>query len=339
MKIEFTSLHQIDHILNKIEEIDISNQSEDLHDYIVKLLEEITKSDNKRSFEFKSETTEVRIAIEKILNGSYNEGVKINTNRLLDIEIKAQSQIDHLDKMIQKGSFFQALLVDTDEKVIVLTKADHNQFIDEIDFTLKKGLPWDKRIFKAFLVKFDNEHNIKNIYVYDTTNRTARYWWDGYLELKEKYTDSHNTKTSLYILDRKIFDPIKRNYPADHTYLRNSTIRYFRSNDEFVLNDFLEQNFINYIPVDPDFPKEKIVNKIKELPEKWKFDYRFVIKKDEIKKKIINIIPLTEKIDLVFKDFIENINSIIIAWKDAEGNKYLKIKTDEGYNRFNKVNE
>lgn len=337
MNIIFTSLYQVDHTHNQIKKIDINNQSDELKDYTKRLLNEITKSNNKRSFEFKSETTEVRTAIDRYLNKEYETGAKINADRLLTIEIEAQEKIDHLNVKIQKGSLFQAILENVNETYIIVSKADHNQILDEIDFTLKTGLPWEKRIFKAFLVKMENGLP-KEIFVYDTTNRMARYWWDNYLELKEKYTDTHNTKTSLNVLDNKIFNPIKKEFPADHTILRNSAIGYFRSNEEFELNEFVTQTLENYTPIDPDFPKDKLVKKTKELPEKWKFDARFNIQKEEINKKQSNRISLTEKIELILKDYISNLDNVIEAKKDAEGVKYIKIITDVGYERFRRDN-
>lgn len=337
MNIKFTSLHQVDHNLAQIKNIDINNQSDDLKDYTNRLINEITKSNNKRSFEFKSDTTEVRNAIDKFLDAEYEAGAKINAERLLNIEIEAQERIDHLNIKIQKGSLFQAVIENNIETYVIISKADHNQFLDEVDFTLKTGLPWEKRIFKAFLVKMANGQP-NEIFVYDTTNRMARYWWDNYLELKEKYTDTHNTKTSLNVLDRKIFNPIKKEFPSDHTIIRNSAIGYFRNNAEFELNEFVNQTLENYTPIDPKFPIEKIVTKTKELPEKWKFDARFSIQKEEINKKQSNRIPLTEKIELILKDYISDLDNVIEAKKDAEGVKYIKIKTDVGYERFKRNN-
>lgn len=335
MSIIFTSLHQIDHSTNEIKEIDISTESDDLNQYTNRLINEITTSTNKRQFEFKSDTTEVRIAISKFLDENYDEAVEINSKRLLDVEKIAQSKIAHLNKVIQKGSLFQAVLKDSNETTIIISKADHNKFIDEVDFTLKNGLPWEKRIFKAFLVKFNNA-DTKNLYVYDTTNRMARYWWDSYLELEEKFTDTHNTKTSLDVLDKKVFNKIKKDYPADHTVLRNSTIGYFRNKEEFELEEYLNDTFQEYEPIDSKFPKDKTISTIKELPEKWGFDSRFGIQKQEIKKRQVNKIALTEKIELVLKDHINDLSNIITSEKDTEGNKYIKIKSDSGYERFRK---
>jgi len=64
---------------------------------------------------------------------------------LLDVEKIAQGKIAHLDTVIQKGSLFQAVLNKDDETTVIISKADHNQFLDEVVFTLKKWLPWEKR--------------------------------------------------------------------------------------------------------------------------------------------------------------------------------------------------
>jgi hypothetical protein len=336
MELLFTSLHHIDHFTDQINKISITTQSQDLKTYSDRLINEIISSDNKRSFNFKSDTTEVRTAISKFLELNYEEGIDINSKRLLNIEKDTQKKMAHLVR-IQKGSLFQAVLGEGQFKFVIISKADHNQFLDEVDFTLKNGLPWEKRIFKAFLVKFDGS-SPTDIFVYDTSSVMSKYWWDGYLELEEVFTDTHNTKTALDILDKKIFNRIRNDYPADHTLLRNNTLVYFRSHDEFELNAYVESTFNNYVPVDPKFPKEKTITNVRELPQKWGFDSRFGIVKEEIKKRQVNKIPLTEEIDLILKGPIKNIDSVITSEIDKEGNKYIMIKTAQGYERFKKRN-
>ncbi|WP_296619224.1 nucleoid-associated protein [Marivirga sp.] len=334
MEIKFTTLHHVDHLGNEIRIIPISSHSEVLQIYAERLIQEIKDSRNKREFEFRSETTEVRQTLNSFLEDIFEEGVEVNSKRLLTEEKKAQRKIDHLDVQIQKGSLFQAHLIDGSEHYIVISKADHSKYIDEIDFVLKHGLPWDKKIFKAFLVRFDDNKEVQEVYVYDTTSKMSRYWWDDFLELNEKYTDSHNTKTSLDILDQKLFNYMKKQYPADHTILRNSVIGYFRNSSEFELEEFLDKNFRTYTPIDEDFPKEKYIKKIEEFPEKYNFDSRFSIKQEEIKKRKVNKIPLSNEMELILKDHIENIGSVIKPYKDNEGNKFILIRSDTGYERF-----
>ncbi len=335
MNIIFSSLHQIDHFNETINKREISEYGDDLNKYVEKLLDEIVTSNSKRKFRFRSDTTEVRIAIQKVIDGQYDNGSEINASRLLKIEQKAQEKIDHLGKEIQRGSLFQTYLMQN-ERIFIICKADHNEFLDEIDFSLRKGLPWKKRIFKAILVKFNTDNSISEVYIYDTNYKLSKYWWHEFLELEEIYTDAHNTKKALDTLDKKIFNPIKKEYPADYMILRNSAVGYFRNNDEFDMSGFIENTMENYHPVVENFPLETVKNKVAELPDKWGFDSRFEIKKEEINKRIINKIKLTNDIDLILKDHIKNMSDLIKTEMDDQNNKWLKIKTEEGYNYFKK---
>lgn len=296
INIKHASLHHIDHSVDEVIDIDITNQGDVLIDYIHRLIGEISSSNSKRSFVFQRDTTEVRDNIAKFLDGSYKEGTLSNAERLLSVEKETQEQIAHLNKEIQKGSLFQAVITDGSQKKVVLSKADHSQYLDEQDFKLHRGLPWKKRVFKAVLINFDNSDKIENVYVFDTNSNISKYWWYGYLELNEKHTDTHNTKTSLAVLDKKVFNPIKKKHPADHLVLRNSAVGYFRNKEEFEVDDFVDTILTNYQPIDPDLPKAKLIEKTVALPEKWNFDKRFKIKKEEINKRVVNKIQLTESI-------------------------------------------
>lgn len=328
-----TSLHQIDHHTNLLRPINIDNGSPDLTNYINRLISEITGGISPRQFQFASDSTETRTAISHFLTGDYSEGTNINSNRLLRIESEAQQRVSHLEINIQKGSLFQAVIQDDNDHIVVITKADHNQFLDEADLILKNGLPFEKRIFKAFLARF-NGTDFTQILVYDTTSRMAKYWWSDYLELTEKYTDEYNTEKSLDILDKKLFNPMKSKHPSDRTILRNSTIGFFRNNAEFNLETYIETTFTNYAPVDPAFPIASYIEKIRRLPETGKFDSRFGIIQEKIGKRQYDRIILTTQLELVIKEPVANLSSLIVAEKDAEGNKFIKIRTDNGFDRF-----
>lgn len=333
MNIKFTSLHQIDHVEDRIEKIDINNQGNILSQYIQRLLNEITNSPNRRSFLFQRETTEVRSAINDLIAEKYDKGSKTIAERLLPIEKTAQERIAHLGVEIQKGSLFQTVIENNEGKFIIISKADHNEFLDEIDFLIHKGLPWKKRVFKAFMAKIEPDNSLSSIFIYDTNNTMSRYWWEGYFELIEKHNDKHNTKTSLDSLDKKVFNPIKKDFPADHTILRNSTIGYFRNKNEFELQEYISDIFEGYTPVDANFPLQKTKERVLALPERWNFDNRFSISKEDIDKRAFNKIRLTDNIDLILRGFI-NLNDTITAELDHEGEKFIKIKTDVGYAKF-----
>jgi hypothetical protein len=336
VNISYTSLHHVDHV-SGAKKIEIGNQSNDLSVYVDRLISEITGSSNSRQFNFKSDTTEIRTALAHLISGNYDEGADISANRLVGVEIEAQQAINHLEVEIQKGSLFQAVLGDI-RKTVVISKADHNEFLDEKDFKIHMGLPWKKRIFKAFLVNFDQHGQPQDLFVYDTGSKMSRYWWDKFLELVEKYTDASNTRASMDTLDKKVFAKIKTEFPADYTVIRNSAVRYFRSKPEFEIDDFLNDTLNGYTPIDENFSESRLDHYKKEvrgLPNKWKFDPRFTIEKREVKKRIVNKIQLNTNIELVLQDYITNLGDSIKAEIDAEGAKWVKVKaTDEAYSKF-----
>lgn len=336
MEIKYTSLHHIDHSNGTVREIEIDQQSTELSNYVGRLLEEIIQSNNKRSFTFRSEASEVRRAIGEILAEDYSLASLTNAQRLLEVEKLTQEKIKHLNSKIHKGILFHAFVVNEhDEKSIIISKADHDEYLDEFEFQLRTGLPYRKRVFKAILVTFDGGNEVKSVYVYDTNAKMSTYWWQTYLELVEKYTDSQNTKKSLEIIDKKIFNKIKIAYPADHVILRNSFIGYFRNKEEFELSDFVNQIFRNYHPIDPDLPLGNIIEQISNLPDRWEFDKRFGIRNEEINKRAVNKIRLANNLELVMKDHIENLRNLITAEEDPEGNKFIRIKSEEGFKIFN----
>jgi hypothetical protein len=337
MDILYKSLHQINHYTDSIDEINVAGTSADLLMYVENLLKDIVEKQNKRKFKFESSTTEVRSTIDRYLQNDYANASLINANRLLRIEKQAQENISQLQVEIQKGSLFQAYIQNKESKIIIISKADHSNYLDEMDFALHAGLPWKKRVYKAVIIELDSNDAINNIYVYDTnTSNMSVYWWRDFLELSEVYTDGHNTQQALDLLDRKIFNQMKKDYPADHTYLRNSSINYFRTKSNFAIDDYISDIFENYTPTHSQFPREKYIEKINKLPETWGFDHRFTIAKEEINKRKVteNKIVLTENIELVLIDSIEDLKSTIKSGKDIDGRKHIKIYSESGYEAF-----
>ncbi|MBE9175217.1 hypothetical protein IQ225_07675 [Synechocystis salina LEGE 06155] len=335
MDIIKTSIHRINHLSEEVIEIQITKDHDSLNEYMKNLFLEIEETQSKRLFTFQQEESKIRSAINFMLNNDFEKGSKINAKRLLDVEIKAQKQIEKLNIKIQKGIFIQSHLKDSNNKAkIVLTKADHSQFLDETELTFRDGLPSRRKIFKAIIISFD-QSCVESIHICDTNSSMAAYWWRDFLELKPVYTDSYNTKTSLDIIDTKVFNPIKNKFKADHTTLRNSAIGYFRNHDEFDIDGFVDHVFTNYMPVDKALDIGQLSDKVKELPQKFNFDARFNIEKAEIiQRRVKETMKLHDSVDLVLNDHIDNLSDIIQPWEDDEGTKYIKIKSDEGYARF-----
>jgi len=224
--------------------------------------------------------------------------------------------------------------MDNGDQQIVISKADHSTILDEIDFQLHHGLPWDKKTFKAMSAKFSGG-TIDLVNIYDTNPQMTKYWWYDFLELERIYDDTHNTKTSLDALELKLFDPIKKNYRLDHNVLRNSAIGYFRSKPEFEVEDFIETVLKDYEPYDNNLKIDTLISKVRAFPEKYKFDQRFDISKDDIRKRMTQVFHLRANLDLVLREPVNRISDIVERYRDDEGNPFIKIGIDEiAYNQF-----
>ena len=117
-------------------------------------------------------------------------------------------------------------------------------------------------------------------------------------------------------------------------YLRNATVQYFRSQEEFVLTDYVNHLFKKYTPEDPMLDVEDLTKKIQALPEKEDFESRFDIIKDKIKKRMIKKVALSDQLELVLKEDIDW-GKTIMAEK-INGAKFIRIRTNEGYDHFYK---
>lgn len=136
-------------------------------------------------------------------------------NRLLQEENKAQQKIEHLNKNIQKGILIISYVQMTDmEYKIVLSKADYNEFIEEVTGNLSSGLPTKKKIFKSFIANVtitEEDSEITKLVTYDSNATKAVYWSREFLELIEIRDDKKNTLTAYNALKKDILEPLRKN--------------------------------------------------------------------------------------------------------------------------------
>lgn len=263
-----------------------------------------------------------------------NEGTLDAANRLLECENIIQQKIEHLEVELQKGILIQALVKVDDEFIYIITKAEHLDFIDEKNKKKSKGLPVKKKIFKSFAAFLNSKKELSHAMVCDSNAKISAFWFKEFLELQPVHDDSWNTKKAFESLDSKVFSKMKKDHPEDYLYLRNATVQYFRSKEEFVLEDYIKDIVTTYTPADENLKIDTLKTKIQGLPEKENFDSRFEIKKNEIKQRYISKIKLTEQLSLEIKEDLalnDTVRSIII-----DGIKYIRIRTESGYNFFKK---
>jgi hypothetical protein len=279
----------------------------------------------------------VRASLNGMLGNSFQEATEGNANRLLKIEKQAQKKIKHLPTDIQKGSLFQTVVEIESQKNIIICKAEHEEILDEIDLQIHSGFPMKNQLYKAIMIVCNDAIEIQSVSVYDTNPKMAEYWWQDYLELSEIYNSAHNTTRSIDIILKKIIEPLRQEHPQDYQILRNSFLGYMRNKEEFNLSEYIDDNLTSYTPFDTKVKvkMQNITKKTLDLPKKYGFDSRFSIDKTKInKRRVKETIKLTDSIDLILNDHIENIRETIQSEEDDQGSKFLKIKTEQGYKWF-----
>lgn len=318
----------------EVTNIDSQSYDQELNNYLLELFETIILASSGRQFKFERKTTEVRSQITKVNNDEdFNACMKVIANRLLNVEIEAQQKMDKLKITIQKGIVVQAKILQDNQHKFIICKADHNEFLNELDYTLSRGLPVKKKAFKAFVCDLNEDDSDSGILVYDTNPNDTKYWWKELLELEMIITDEDNTQNAFGAIDKVITNNIKEKFPQDYTHLRNSVVRYFRANERFEMQHFLDNAIGDYVPIKSGLNVTEIKAKIKELPTKKRtsFDNQFNIIRDKVKAKFLNKIKLTPEIDLNIKgDFADD--TIVAVIKNGE--KYVSIRSDEGYKYF-----
>jgi len=340
MEITDIKIFKIDIQQSEVENIDKDKFPADLDIYLKGLIKLMISGESGRTFNFDRDTTEVRGQLGEIIKGK--DFALISTviaKRLLIVERRTQQKIAHLGKEIQKGIVVQALVTDNEINKFIICKAEHNDFLDEVKFTLSRGLPIKKKIFKGFACSMNSDQTLSNNLVYD--KYLTNYWWNDFLELTKVHSDEDNTINAFDAIDKGVLVKLRTKYPQDYMHLSNSNIHYFRGNESFDMNDYVSNMFDNYLPFDDKLDIEKLKSDVRQLPKKSRkqFDEQFLIVKKQIKKRFIKNIALTPQIDLHFKEEIPDLENVVTAEIDDDGTKYVKVKSEQGYKYFNNLKE
>ena len=215
----------------------------------------------------------------------------------------------------------------------IITKTDHDKFLDESELATRRGIPLNKKTYKSFYCEVLDEQLV-DAFIYDPSGRSARYWWEGYLDVVLCNSDAQNTEKVLNHLIEKIIYPIRAKSPDDYKTLRDSTITFFRSHEEFSLSEYLSHVWEHYVPILDNLPLDKYKEKVNKMSENKKFDTSFTIIAASINRRVKRNIQLTPKMKLHIDDMtFQEEKDIVIPFADDRG-KWIKIKTDSGYEYF-----
>lgn len=343
----FSSLHKINIDNLSAELIDPKSIQGDLEAYLRNILEEITKKETKRKFKIKRSTTEFVTALtttaqaaaeRKLTESNFCSNLAA---RLLEEEIKSDEQMSKRLKLetghLRRGSFLQFFYSENDVYKYLGVKVEYTSLIDEKDFLRKIGMPEKHKSYKACNVSFDSSLKpSEDVHVYDTNTTIAKYWWDDFLELEERWTNKLNTQRASDAVIKKLDATLKK-YPRDLTILRNATIATFSQEGALDYNLFISTTFENYTPktegLKQDLPN--IIKSLKELPEKKQFDNCFDLVPSEVKYRKRKI-KLTDEIEISYDDSMSTLDDKIWASQLEDGKKVVVIHSPMGYEQFTK---
>ena len=339
MKIIETRLNHIDVAGNSCTAVDMTGDLSDLEGYLVELLSEIGERKEKRSYDFERSTTEFATALAKFgvtksLESSVSESLAA---RLLSHESKTEEKYSHLktgDSLVKKGSFLQFLYQNEGNLAYLGVKMEHAAIVDEVDFKKRWGLPDASKIYKACRVLYDESHNPRSVHAYDTNSQPSVYWWREFLELKVLKDDSHNTLTAVNAVLSTVAR-IRNKFPHHHTVLKNTVIGAFKKDGQMNFHEFIDKTIAPMFSDEPEFQKEmpKLLEKLRQLPEKEKFDTQFTLIPAVVKFRRTKV-ELTPEISLSYDSDMEDIDKKIWAEKTSDGVKLVVIRSDSAYDQF-----
>ena len=339
METEYLRLIKIDHDNNCVEVENIDEQ-ENVRDYVMAIIEQISENAGDREYRFKAEEITMKTYLDSlVMNDNRDEQSIAIANRLLTKENQAQERYSRITE-IQKGILLIGFCKMTDiEYKVVICKADYTEFIEEATGQKKNGLPTKKKIFKSFcgnVTMNGGVHTFGKLVTFDVNSNQAKYWYSDFLDLYVCLDDTENTKKAFSYINSKILDPLRSNHPHEHLRLWNMTVGYMRSEGEFSIDHYAD-NILGTDQPEDGLDMAPLVRKAKELPSKYGFDNRFNKVPTAIKRRFMQEYKLTDDIKLTLTNHIQNLSSTIKAYKDPEDNKYIMIKSEEGYRIANTI--
>ncbi|MFC6166655.1 nucleoid-associated protein [Acinetobacter terrestris] len=322
---------------------------EDVKNYVEHILKEVTTPPKGQQqirgqyFHFKSLTERVvKNLIE--MSGNLNKtewGEKSldNAIKLLDVEKNTQVEIERLKSTIRKGCLLQVKCLMNGSKVIALIKIDDNTFLDEEVMRLKTGLPLDTRMQKVAIITFNQINTITSLLLSDTNATISKYWKLDFLVASVVRDETENTKNAFGEIDKLLKQKIRPISEQDYYFLRNQVILSFRQ-ESFDFSDLVDK-VKQYQPINDQLDGQKLVQfieKLENLPSQGVkgFDTQFDIDVKAINAKLNNTIVIDEFFELKITQNIDDLATKLDVGEDEDGQKFVKIYSDKGYNKFKK---
>ncbi|RZI21165.1 hypothetical protein EUX53_17480 [Pseudomonas orientalis] len=308
-------------------------KKKEIQTYIKELAGSMLKNHKGQEHRFVSERCEMSTLSNKLITSNFESASRQTAERLHRVERATQEKLQKITTL-RKGSLLQSHIELYDETYILFFKIDHAGFLDE-NFDWKVGLP-EKQIAQKSAILKVSDSIIEQIWVGDSNAKISEYWWRDFLELVPLSSPETNTKSAFVAIEKLLISTVKKVSNSDYWTLRNALVSYFRTNQNFQIQSLVDQAFTSYTPDSSEINMQKLIADISALPTKSRFDPQFEIAPNIIKAKIKKQINLADNLELRITGEIKNHDETFDTGEDADGRKFLKIYSEEGYNEFHK---
>lgn len=319
--------------------INVPIEGEDAVEFIDNVINETLTNDSTKKYLKKSDTTEIISLVKRMIDNDLDDSRAYNSDesavavesldddttqriaeRLMESEIEAQSSIEATGIRLKKGSLIQALINEDDNYRYVLIKIEHSSYLDIKNLSKNIGLPLEEKILKSCVIDYDENNDIRDINLYDSSRKIANYWWNGLLELKPANKDDINTKNAFHRIHKLINKEVAKFSQPDATMLINRSKGYFDSKTHFDIDDYINTVIEEYSPKESirfNNKKDELKRNIKNLATRY-FDGQFSIDIDVINKIKPNKYKIDDNIYLTLNGGIETLKDKITSEKEDE---------------------
>ena len=235
--------------------------------------------------------------------------------------------VTHFSDIIVEGEMIDAIGIFKSENKQSFLKLEGDE--DQFSLNYDDGISVEK-LDKGCLILNIEEGDGYRICIVDRSNKAfeAQYWRDDFLKLTPCSDDFYYTKQIMNVTKNFISDQLKEEFEvskADQIDLMNRSVAYFKSNDNFVNEEFQSEVFQdpNVIQSFDNYKTTFYENSDAAAPEN-----HFDISPQAVKKQA-RIFKSVLKLDKNFHVYIHGNRELIQQGVDPDGRKFYKIFYNE----------
>lgn len=347
ISILYSSIYHIDNDIKQVFEKKLGEN--DAKNYVAQVISDLMVISNTRKCEFKKDAKliffidditknydEAAITIEDKEILRQNDNKRKIAEQLLNAEIKAKKHEKNLKMTITKGSLLQALVETESGYCFILSKIEHEPYIDNEEMKKRYGLPYKKITLKCCTIDMNENFDIVEIKVSDTASSIAKYWREDFLEVNTLINNTDNTKTMYSSVNKVLRRYLKAKSPKDFNFMQQKVNHYIASNPEYKHSEMIDYLMGTFSPDERlDIDKTRMITELKNIPEKYSIDSQFEIDLKSVQKGLKQQVTVSDGIDLSYEGNPDELKKKIKGVME-NGFKVLKILgvNQDVYNLF-----